>query len=500
MKQEEIKRVLKSKKRDIDDLKVPEELEERLRGALKNISLKNNNIVQQNQNNDNKQLKNKSLKNKVRQNWIGKVAAVIIAVILFGYNIDGLAFYGKKIIGYDEVMNDTLKKLNELGKGQSIDKSYAFKNGATVTLDGVMIDDNKLLVFYTIKSSKGNVDKLNIESAKIIEGSKNNIYMKSSEGLLNDSKTEIKYKIEFEKPNLNEEELKWSFTLTEGKYKEIGNIVFNLDKSKAMTHTLKKNINQSIKVDETKIRFNSIEASPTSTFIKGTIQDIFELAIDEVLGGGFRPSSMEIKLIANGKEVEWQGAGSSTNINGMTFQQEYDALPVPIKTLQIKLVNFEADHRVNKKVELKKDDMKNLIEVLGQKIQIDKMYEEKGDTYVTITTKEDVLLSKVYMIMDGKKVRLEETIYNKENIKKKENYKNKDNDEEVKEKYNNKDNSEEMKEKHNNYNESDAKYKDGTKSNTRTLRFEGTGENLQLQIKGLRYNKVYNKVIDVKVD
>ncbi|MCY6957176.1 DUF4179 domain-containing protein [Clostridium brassicae] len=487
MKQEEIERILKSKKTGIEELKVPDELEERLRGALKNINLKNSNTMKQNQNDDNENLKNRSLKSKVVEKWIAKVAAIIIAVTLVGYNIDGLAFYGKKIIGYDDVMNGTLKKLNELGKGQSIDKSYSFKNGAIVTLDGAMIDDNKLLAFYTIKNSKGNVDKLNIESSKIIEGSKSSIYMRSSVGLLNDSKTEIKYKIEFEKPNLNEKELKWSFVLIDGKYKETGSIVFTLDKNKAMGHTLKKNINQNIKVDETEIRFDSIVASPTSTIIKGTIQDIFELAVDEFFGGGFRPSSMEIKLIANGKEIECQSGEISTNMKGITFQQEYDALPVPIKTLQIKLGNFEADYRVNEKVKLKKGDMEKVIEILGQKIQIHKVYQEEGNTYVKITTKENILLSKIYMIMDGKKISLEKTISNEKHIENKENFKDKDNTEEVKE-------------KHNNNNESDVKDKNKSINNTRILKFKGTGETLQLQIKGLRYNKVYNKVIDVKVN
>lgn len=434
----EIERVLGNKKMEIDELKVPEELEERLRGVLRERTSK---------------------KNTKHKRTVKAVVAVLIAVMLIGHNMDTLAFYGKKLIGYDGVMTDTLKKLNELGKGQSIDKSYTFKNGVTVTLDGIMLDDNQLLAFYTIKDQRGNVDKLNIEPIVSMEGKEGQYYVKSSVGVANDTKTEMKYKAEFGKPNLTEKELKLSFILVEGNKIEAGNIAFILDKKKAMGYILKKNINQSIKTDETKIRFESITASPTTTHIEGTIQNIFELAVDEIIGGGFRPSNLDIKLIVNGKEVEEQASGMSTNMDGITFSKKYEALPSDIKTLQIKLVSFEANHRVNKQVELKKNEENNTIEILGQKIEINKVYESKGETYVTITTKGEEVLSKVYMIMDGKKVELRETIASKKN-----------------------------------------KNVDGTGSNTRTLCFKGTGKELKLEIKGLRYNKVYDQVIDVEVN
>ncbi|MCY6369432.1 DUF4179 domain-containing protein [Clostridium ganghwense] len=433
----EIEKMLNNKKIEIDELKVPEQLEDRLRGALRE----------------------RTSKKKIKHKWKVKAAAAFIAVILVGYNMNSLAFYGKKLIGYDGVMTGTLKKLNELGKGQGIDKSYTFKNGVIVTLDGVMVDDNQLLAFYTIKDSRGNVDKLYIESSTLIEGKEEWNYMRSGIGEMNDTKTQMKYKEEFAKPSLGEKELKWSFTLRDGDNTEKGEIAFTLDTSKAMSNILKKNINQSIKTDETKIRFESITASPTKTRIKGTIRNIFELAKDEIIGGSFRPTDLNVKLIANGKEVEWQGGGTSTNMDGITFRREYDALPSDLNNLQIKLVSFEADHKVNKQVEIEKNVSSKTIEILRQKIQIDKVYEAKGETYVTITTKEGVVLSKVYMMMDGKKVELQETILSKK-----------------------------------------SKNSDGTISHTRTLRFKGTGKKLQLQIKGLKYNKIYNHVIDVAVD
>ncbi len=132
-----IERLLTESKEELNSLKIPEDIEHRLRDALDNIPNK-----------------------KRRFNIKGKVAALIIAVLIIGYNADTLAYYAKKLIGYDNVMDGTLQELNELGKGQSINKSYTFKNGVKVTLDGIMLDDNKLIAFYAIKDPSGKVQEI----------------------------------------------------------------------------------------------------------------------------------------------------------------------------------------------------------------------------------------------------------------------------------------------------------------------------------------------------
>lgn len=71
-------------------------------------------------------------------------------------------------------MSGTLQQLNELGKGQLIDKSYTFKNGVKVTLDGIMLDDNKMIVFFTNYDSEGNAyDRLSFTSLESTFGSIN---------------------------------------------------------------------------------------------------------------------------------------------------------------------------------------------------------------------------------------------------------------------------------------------------------------------------------------
>lgn len=294
--------------------------------------------------------------------------------------MDTFAYYGKRLLGFDEVMTDTLKNLNKIGKGQIIDNSYTFNNGVNVTLNGIMMDDNQLLAFYTIKSPKGYVDKIHLQTS-YLEGLVGKHHIKNGNGNANESKTEIKWEMQFEKPYFFEKSLKWRFALVEDNKIENGEISFTIDKSKAMGYTLKKSLNKSIKIDQGEIKIDSISASPASTYIKGTIQDIFQFAESELKGEGFRPSGFSLKLIANGK------------------------------------------------------------------------------TYVTITTMKGVLLSKVYMLVDGKIVDLKNTIEDQEN-----------------------------------------KNSDGSITYTRTLCFEASGKTLKLEIKDMRYTKSYNRLIDIPIN
>ncbi|KYH28080.1 MULTISPECIES: DUF4179 domain-containing protein [Clostridium] len=429
--------MLNNKKLEIEKLEVPDELEERLRCALEKAQPKR--------------------KSKFR--FMLKAASLIIVILLIGYNSDTLAFYGKKIIGFDEVMTDTLKGLNNLGKGQIIDKSYTFKNGVKITLDGIMLDDNQLLMFYTIKDPKGKIDKqeLNIQVNSYLKGIVGTYDIKGGTGKKNSENTETKWTVEAEKPYFFEKSLEWEFALVEGNRREEGKILFTLDRSKAMGSSLRKKLNSSIKIDQGNIKFKSITASPTTTYIEGEVQDIFNMVKDEISGERFRPIDMDIRLIANGKEVEPQGSGISTGMKGITFENNFDALPKDLKSLQIKLVSLKTNNKVNERLELSKNNHKKL-EVLGQEININNVYEKEGKTYVTITTKEDVILSKVYMIIDGKKAELKYTVSN--NLDKK---------------------------------------SDGTISYTRTLCFERSGEELILEINGIAYNKVYNQIIDVEI-
>lgn len=428
--------LLNKEKSKLNHLDTPDDFESRISHAVKN-----------------RHTKRRCFNNK----WVIKVAIVMLAVALTGYHIDTLAYYGKKMIGYDNVMSGTLKELNELGKGQMIGKSYTFKSGASITLDGIMLDDNQLLAFYTIQDPNGKVDEIDI-NINDMKGLKS-YYKHHGHGEMNDEKTEIKWMMSYETPFFFEKRLTWSFDLWEENRREVGEIKFTLNRNKAMGSSLKKHINKQIKMNEASIDFKFITASPTITSIEGEIQNILELAIDEIKDRRLMPDAIDIRLVADGKELPRISGGMSTNMKGITFHKEFDALPTNLNQLQIKLVSFSANHDIDESVQLKKGENKKTIHILGQNIDINKVYESNGETFVTITTEESVILSKVYLMIDNKSVELENTIE-----------------------------------------DSLDKKMDGTITHTRTLRFIGTGKDLQLNIKRIKYNTIYNKAIDIPID
>ncbi len=428
-----IEKLLNEGKNELNKLKMPENMEDRLRDALDNIPNK---------------------KRKFHIKW--KVVALIIAILLIGYNVDTLAYYAKQLIGYDNVMDGTLQELNELGKGQIINKSYTFKDGIKVTLDGIMLDDNNLIVFYTINDPSGNVQEIDRDLGFMyVQGLFGVTYNRSGFGQANEDKTEMKWVMTCDKPMFYERKMKLKFHSID--MEETGIIEFRLDRNQAMGHSLKIGINKEIEVDQRKIKIKSLIASPTSTVIKGQIQNIIELGIDKVKGEKSMSGDIELSIMANGKDIQKQGSRMSTSAKGSRFNMSYDALPHDTKDIQIVLKSFSGNHDVKEVIELQKGKINKDMKILEQDIRINEVYELEGNTYINITTDEGLILSTVFLDIDGEKVEAEQTI---------------EGDFE------------------------DIVEGDTEKINhTRTIEFKGTGENFKLDIQRIRYNKTYNETI-----
>lgn len=427
-----IERLLKESKDELDKLEIPEEIESRLRNTLDNVP------------------------NKKRVNIRSKIAVLIITILLISYGGDTLAYYGMKLMGYGNIMNGTLQELNELGKGQIIDESYEFKNGATVTLDGIMLDDNNLIVFHTTKDPSGNAQNIDSDlSIRTIEGLFGNIYHGGGHGKANEDGTEVKWILTYDAPRFYEKNLR--FKMESLKTGEVGVIDFTLDRNQAMGHSLKIAIDKKIDIDGRSMQIKSLVASPTSTIIKGQIQNIAELGMDHIKGERFMPENIELALLADGKEIEVQGSSISTDMKGVTFNIRYDALPLDTKDIQIKLMAFGGNHDVDEVIQLKKGKINKNVKIHGQDIIINEVYEGEGNTYINLTTDENLALSKVLLNIDGERIRPEETISG-------------DYEEIV----------------------------DGENTRidyTRTIKFKGIGKKLELEIEGIRYNKQYKKII-----
>lgn len=435
-------KLLIEEKDKLNKLEIPDDIESKLRDTLNNIP----------------DLKKKSFR--------GRVAAILIIVLLMSYNIDTLAYYGKKLIGYENVMSGTLQELNELGKGQSINKSYTFKNGVEALLDGVMLDDNNMVVFYTIKApNKDVMEAFDNMGRTSITGFLGKEYIFNGAGEANKDMKEMKWVLNtHETPKFYDRTMKFNMNYEheDGSFEQ-GEIVFKLDRNQAVGKSLKVAINEKIKLDNNNIVIQSLVASPTMTVIKGQIQNIIELGIDYISKDRYRTGEINIVLLADGKEVPIHGSGMSTNMKGITFDITYDALPKETKNLELKLLSFGGDYDVKEEaIELVVGETRD-ISILGQDIEINKVYEEGDNTYITFTTQESTALSRVYLNIDGEKFELQDTIPGESEKVVEGDF--------VKIYY------------------------------TRTMRFNGTGEKLELDIQRIRYNKEYDKTIyEYKLD
>lgn len=434
-----IEDLLKAKKTHIDRIQVPEALEGRLRSAL-----------------------NKKTQFP-RANRLKSYAAamVILVAMLLSFNYEAIAFYSKQLLGYDQVMNASLKQLSDLGKGQSIGKSVSFDNGTSLTVDYVMLDENQLLLFYTVNDPSGHVDEDNISPIMSLKAFWGEYHHQNSQGTMNEEKTEMNYLASFEPPMPFEKNLTLKFSLRQQGREVPAEISFTLNRNTAMGHTLKKTLNKTIVVDNTPITIDSILASPTKTVINGFMQNILELAKGQLSGERFRPADLTLKLIANGKEVPKQGGGMSTDLKGITFHSDYDPLPLDLEQLQLELVRFGADHDVNQQFRLNKtnDGEKQGLTILGQMVEVTNIETSQGETHITISSDEGLILSRVYLRMNGQKVSLEQT---------------------TKDEYD--------------------KLHDGTIIHTRTLRFLGTGDELELDVQRMTYSKNYDEMLEIPID
>ncbi|SNS12744.1 protein of unknown function [Anaerovirgula multivorans] len=433
----DIEKMLQEKKKEYDHIEAPMEMEERLRSALKRQQYKK------------------------RFTWNSKAIAVVLVFFLFvGYHFDTFAYYGKKIMGYDSVMSESLKDLNQMGKGQEIGQSHTFENGIEVILDGIMMDDNQMLAFYRVKNLEEHLH--NYHDHMEFKGLFKSYWMKSGMGnYIDDNQEEIVYIAAFDTPWMFERKLTFQYTLGKDDFQETASLSFTLDRNKAMGHTIKQNINKTIEVEEIQVKFEKITATPTQTLIEGSINNLLELVKEQMTGDLTRIGDMNIKLLANGREIRNQGAGMgmSTNMKGYTFRLAFEPLPQNMEKLEIQLEGLSVLRRPNMTIDLLEVELPQVIEYDHREIKIENIRVEKGNTYITIETEEDMTLLDVDLKGDNKSlkfIRTDTIDYDKK--------------------------------------------LDGTITHRRDIIFEGVEENLQLKIGQIVYTaKLQDNIISVEI-
>ncbi|RXJ02433.1 DUF4179 domain-containing protein [Anaerobacillus alkaliphilus] len=299
-----IEREFEKEKKRLEEMTAPPELENRLRSALATTTPK-----------------------PKRYSPIWKSIAVALILFTFiGYNYNAFAYYGKQLFGFDELMSDTLLQLNEDGMGQAVEKSIELDNDTVLTINGIMTDANRTIIYYTLTNPKGldlDHDYFRVGS---ITGLFTNASVISTTWSLSDSGTEIKGTMDFEPVS------PFAKTLTVNLREHDEGISFPYNPKLALQTQLKSSINKTITVDKGNVRFEKIIATPTMTLVEGILNvDNFDRVPLGLHG---------IELLANGEPVAILGSGATSSIRGTKFEIRYDALPKEINSLELLIKDF----------------------------------------------------------------------------------------------------------------------------------------------------------------
>lgn len=323
-------KMLQEEKNKLSQMEVPEELEGKLLEALQKAPKKNN------------------------KRFYRRIAIIILIFLIIGPHIDTVAYYTGKFVGYEPVMTDALQKLNKMGKGQSINKSYSFSDGASITLDGIMLDDNGVNLFYVIKAPNEDIEEVSLRmTTQLITGHQKR-FSGGGMGGTNKENNEQKWIIQtYEVPTIFDNKMKLgvNYTTKEGN-EEYGEISFTLDRRKALGESLRIRINKEVSIDDSRnIKIKSLTASPTTTVIKGQIQNIFQLGFDHITNNRLYPDNIVMALYANGKEIPLGGSSMSTNMKGIHYELIFDALPEDIQEIEIKFVSFQGRYEIMEEID-----------------------------------------------------------------------------------------------------------------------------------------------------
>lgn len=422
---------LADEKKRIASINAPEDLEMRLRNALDAVPVKR--------------------KKKLSPIW--KIAAVVLLItVISGNSYNAFAYYGKKIFGFDDVIQGTLQQLNEQGMGQSIDQKTTLADGTELTINGIMADANQFIVYYTLNNPKG-LDETEDQFRPFkIDGFLTDSNVASGVSLINEEQTEIKGTMTFDSVSPFSKKLTLHYwePLQNGQMSE-GTITFPYNPNQAMVTQIKQKINKKIKVDKGSITFKSITATPTMTVIRGNLNVEYFDRIKLGLQG--------IELIANGSPVQILGSGSQSSFGGRTFDIRFDTLPKELHSLQLVFKEFVGYQKLEQKYSLAADRSSEPLMLGDKELWIKEVSKTSQGIEVTIATEDDVLLDGVSIETENESTPLTTTIHHKE-----------------------------------------LKQTNGKLLKERTLLFETQSQPDNIRIQGIHYVKEYNKVIEIPVD
>lgn len=384
---------------------------------------------------------------------IWKAAAVLILIAaIFGSNYNAFAYYGKQLFGFDELMEDTLKQLNDKGMGQSIEEKVTLKDGTDFTINGIIADANQLVMYYTLFNPQGldqSHEPIRLES---ISGFWTKSHPASGTSVMNEQQTEMKGMMTFDSvsPFAKKLTLHYMQMPYSAEQMSAGAITFAYNPNQALQTQLRQSINKTFKVDHGSLTFQSITATPTQTVVRGTMRVDNYYRVHNALDG--------IKLRADGIEIPLKGSGSQSSFGSrIRFEILYDALPQQLQSLELVMDHFVGYQSLNQKLPLENagaDPFK-----LGEEnLWVKDVSVTADHVEVTIATADDVMLDGVSLETQGENTPLQTTV--RQDL---------------------------------------VKQADGTLLKQRTLLFNAKNKPEYLLIKGMHYMKAYNETIAIPI-
>ena len=376
-----LEKALEDKKIEIGDIHAPDNFEEIIREKLEFNKKKNKRFN------------------------ITKIASVFIMIIILGYNSSTLAFYGRNLLGYENVMNDTLLELSNLGQGQVIDKEVVFFDGLRVRLDMIMLDGNGLILFYSIKDESGKIDIEDIDLSTSIKGLFYNPGY-GGYGEYIESENEQRWVLlTSQRPKIFNQRISFGINYNNS-YEEIE---FKLDRRLAVGETIRFNVDKRIEILGREIEVEEISASSVSTIVSGNLQSIVSLGRDIFNKDRVFYDRIDMSLMADGVEVEKLGSGLSTNLKGTNFSIRFDALPEGTNNISLVLNSLNVRRKLSDEIEIELGSENN-ISVFNEELLIKGSFVENGKTYIEIESREGIRVPSINLLSDDEVYYLEDTI------------------------------------------------------------------------------------------
>ena len=230
---------LDKKRKELEQLQTPLDFEARLRSKLAEVPSKKKRVSP----------------------WL--IVAAVFCIAFASWNYPALAFYGKTLFGYEELMTESIQQLNEEGYGQQINKSIELKDGTVITIEGIMSDLNQFELYYSIEGDGNAV--FNEMMFNEVTGLFTNASAES--GIFDPTVNKGVQK--FESVSAFAKKLNLEFYYKQQNY----SLEFPYDANEAVSTTIKKRLNKNFTFDFGTLKFKALYATKGTTRLEGTLKE-----------------------------------------------------------------------------------------------------------------------------------------------------------------------------------------------------------------------------------